>query len=118
MLEKRVKKAFTLAEVLITLGIIGIVAAMTIPIIMQSAQDLELKNQFKKAYSELSNALVAVRAELGYVPDCYVNAAAVSTTTECSTFATSYKGQLKIVKACANNGYAIVTGKQIGRAHV
>ena len=30
------KKAFTLAEVLITLGIIGIVAAMTIPNLMNN----------------------------------------------------------------------------------
>lgn len=32
-------KAFTLAEVLITLGIIGVVAALTIPALMQNIQD-------------------------------------------------------------------------------
>ena len=51
------KKGFTMAEVLITLGIIGIVAAMTLPTLM-SKYDLHVRQQqFKKAYSVLSNAL-------------------------------------------------------------
>ena len=41
--------AFTLAEVLITLGIIGVVAAMTMPVLFANYQKLVLKNQFKKA---------------------------------------------------------------------
>ena len=36
---KMVKKAFTLAEVLITLGIIGVVAAMTLPALIQKQQE-------------------------------------------------------------------------------
>lgn len=42
---------FTLAEVLITLGIIGIVAALTIPTLMHNYQKRVLKTQFKKAYA-------------------------------------------------------------------
>ncbi len=45
------KKGFTLAEVLITLEIIGIVAAMTLPALITNAQDKELHNQLLKAYS-------------------------------------------------------------------
>lgn len=48
--------AFTLAEVLITLGIIGIVAAIAIPIVQNSASDNEFKIAYKKAYSDLSQA--------------------------------------------------------------
>ena len=47
------KIAFTLAEVLITLGIIGIVAAMTMPALIANHRKTVLKTQFKKAYSEL-----------------------------------------------------------------
>ena len=36
-------KAFTLAEVLITLGIIGVVAAMTMPTLMNSTQGAQYK---------------------------------------------------------------------------
>lgn len=48
--------AFTLAEVLITLGIIGIVAALTIPSLMQKNQDQTTVSKLKKVYSTLSNA--------------------------------------------------------------
>src|SRR5574344_281999 len=48
--------AFTLAEVLIVLGIIGVVAAMTIPVLMQRAGERETVTKLKKAYSTLSNA--------------------------------------------------------------
>ena len=48
--------AFTLAEVLITLGIIGIVAEMTIPTLMNNVQDQVYKVSYKKAYSEASQA--------------------------------------------------------------
>lgn len=47
---------FTLAEVLITLGIIGIVAAMTIPTLITNNQSKKLKSQFLKSYSTISQA--------------------------------------------------------------
>ena len=50
------KCAFTLAEVLITLGIIGIVAAMTIPTLIGKYQEKQFKVAYKKVYSELSRA--------------------------------------------------------------
>lgn len=48
---------FTLAEVLITLGIIGIVAALTIPQLVQNFQDQEFRGIFKKDYALLSSAI-------------------------------------------------------------
>lgn len=54
-LDKK-KPAFTLAEVLITLGIIGIVAAMTIPTLMTHLTHKKLESQLKKTYSELNIA--------------------------------------------------------------
>ena len=50
------KAAFTLAEVLITLGIIGVVAALTLPTLIQNHQKQVYVTQLKKAYSNLSNA--------------------------------------------------------------
>lgn len=49
-------KAFTLAEVLITLGIIGTVAAMTIPTLLSNVEKDKYRNQFKNIYSELTQA--------------------------------------------------------------
>ena len=45
------KCAFTLAEVLITLGIIGIVAALTIPSLITNYKANKLRAQFLKSYS-------------------------------------------------------------------
>ena len=49
--------AFTLAEVLITLGNIGVVAAMTMPSLMNSTQGAQYKAAYKKALSALSQAV-------------------------------------------------------------
>jgi prepilin-type N-terminal cleavage/methylation domain-containing protein len=57
--------AFTLAEVLITLGIIGVVAAITIPLISQKVSHIILEKQFKKAYSEATQAVRLAKIELG-----------------------------------------------------
>lgn len=48
------KKGFTMAEVLITIGIIGLVAAITIPILIKNYQERQFKTAYKKAYSEIS----------------------------------------------------------------
>ncbi len=47
---------FTLAEVLITLGIIGVVAAMTMPSLIANYKYMVLQNQLKAAYSDLNQA--------------------------------------------------------------
>ena len=59
------KKAFTLAEVLITLGIIGIVAAMTMPTLIANHREKESVVRLKKAYSTLSNAYIGVLNDYG-----------------------------------------------------
>lgn len=52
-----IKPAFTLAEVLITLGIIGVVAAMTIPALISKYQKHVYYTQFMKAVTVLENAI-------------------------------------------------------------
>ena len=47
-------KAFTLAEVLITLGVIAIIASMTLPSLVNNIRNNVLQNQLKKTYSELN----------------------------------------------------------------
>ena len=51
------KAAFTLAEVLITLAIIGIVAAMTIPTLIAKYQKKQILVQLKNSFSVVSNAI-------------------------------------------------------------
>lgn len=54
------KKGFTLAEVLITLGIVGIVAVLTIPGVMKNYQNRMFTSQLQKVYSQISDATQAV----------------------------------------------------------
>ena len=59
------KKGFTLAEVLITLGIIGVVAALTLPGIMQSYQKKDYVDQLQRVYNEVVNGAKAYMSEKG-----------------------------------------------------
>lgn len=72
-------KGFTLAEVLITLGIIGVVAAMTLPSLISNYQKIVLETQYKKGISVFANAMQMAMArnntpgDLGSTPisQCY-----------------------------------------------
>ena len=59
------KKGFTLAEVLITLAVIGVVAALTIPVLVQKYQKKQLYSQFMKAYNTISTMMDNAVAENG-----------------------------------------------------
>ena len=50
------RAGFTLAEVLITLGVIGIVAALTMPALIANYQKKVLETRIKKFYSVLNQA--------------------------------------------------------------
>lgn len=56
-MNRLAKLAFTLAEVLIVLGIIGVVAEMTIPTLLQSSEKQVEMTSLKKFYSEFSQAM-------------------------------------------------------------
>ncbi len=61
------KFAFTLAKVLITLGIIGVVAAMTMPSLMANYQEKATVTRLKKAYSIISQAYLRAQEEYGSI---------------------------------------------------
>lgn len=61
----RKAKAFTLAEVLITLGVIGVVAAMTLPTLIHNYQKKVWVNQLKKSYSTLEQGFQKMMADEG-----------------------------------------------------
>lgn len=61
-------KGFTLAEVLITLGIIGVVAAITIPSLITKYHRREVETKLKKFYSTMNQAMRMSIAENGEFP--------------------------------------------------
>ena len=98
---------FTLAEVLITLGIIGVVAAMTMPSLMNSTQGAQYKAAYKKALSAISQAVT-----LNVALDDYNFADTVGTgTTDAQSMYTMFKNRMNIVKtATGTTGYSIFKG--------
>lgn len=60
--------AFTLAEVLITLGIIGVIASLTVPSLLQGTEEKATVTAVKKTYSTLSNAYKLAEKDEG-TPD-------------------------------------------------
>ena len=71
---------FTLAEVLITLGIIGVVAAMTIPTLIANTNGAKYRSQFKKTISTLNQAGLMGQAQYDF--DYAGTSTACSTTKE------------------------------------
>ena len=65
--------AFTLAETLIVMGIIGVVAALTIPNLNSSTNGLEQVTKIKKTYAELVQALDRATAVYGPIETWFVN---------------------------------------------
>lgn len=95
------KKGFTLAEVLITLGIIGVVAAMTIPTLMNATQNAEFKTAYKKAFSTANQAWTMAIAN-DEVPDRVSG----SDGAENVNFFNILKGEFNVVKDCNTDNNA------------
>ena len=125
------RAAFTLAEVLITLGIIGVVAALTMPALVAKYQEMVLKNQFKHAYSLVSQAIKQVEVNNGYPLQCYIWPKYVSgnacieygddgnctkwenngnsvygESADCNIFQKEFEKTVNVIKICENNALA------------
>lgn len=83
---------FTLAEVLITLGIIGVVSAITIPILMTQMQDKQLKEAAKEAYAKASQAIQLMKQDEGGSLSYYSNSS--------STFKPIFMKYFKVAQDC------------------
>lgn len=86
-------KGFTLAEVLITLGIIGVVAAMTLPALVNQTQGQELETGLKKAYSVIQAAYNQMTYDEGQI----INSTNYRETT---SFMKKFKKYFKLAKDC------------------
>lgn len=93
------KSAFTLAEVLITLVIIGVVAAITLPSVFAEYREAERSGRVKKCYSTLANAMTVAKS-LGSDMDFTV--VDQNTQNMCDWFDTFLKPSLSTTKVCYN----------------
>ena len=91
--------AFTLAEVLVTLGIIGVVSAMTVPTLMQNYQRQSYVTQLHKNYNEMSQALLRYQTDKNAIN---LSEAGFDRTTPVSGY-NFFKTYFKVVADCNDN---------------
>lgn len=90
------KKGFTLAEVLITLGIIGVVAAITLPSLTAKYETLILSTQLKKDVSMLENTFKKMMADDDVDTMEYIKLLTLSNkTTSSGLFLSNYCGYFR-----------------------
>lgn len=77
-------KGFTLAEVLVTLAIIGIVAALTIPTLINSTQENKYKSGFKKNFRNINQAAIQIKEDYGSLNHAINNNSTTMRTVFCS----------------------------------
>lgn len=90
------KNAFSLAEVLITLMIIAVISAMTVPTLLKNTGEAELVSGCIKAYATLSNAVKSMTAEYGRV-------GRGKDWVDATTFTNNITKYLNIAKKCNEN---------------
>ena len=100
LFRRHTNRAFTLAETLITLTIIGVIAAMTIPTLVSKYQKHSYVTGLKKAYSTISNVMSLAMHD-DEVLEYYSNG--------CIDFYNSWpniiKKYMKIVKTCDESNW-------------
>ena len=100
-------KAFTLAEVLITLGIIGIVAALTMPNLVANYKNKVFINQAKNSFSTLSNALIMTKVNNGL--DSYEDLFQKDRTSD--EILDIISKELKVIKTCKSGKGGCISWK-------
>lgn len=117
-------KAFTLAEVLITLGIIGVVAAMTIPTLMQKVDERETVSKLKKFYSTIQRAYSLAKIENGEFGTWFSDEDCSGQAACANKMANVFSQYFKVSKVChdnqgcfANATYKKLSGQDFDNLH-
>ena len=117
MSGQEARLGFTLAEVLVTLGIIGVVSAMTVPSLMQNHQRKTYVTQLHKFYNELSQALLQYQTDRNALN---LKEAGLNSQEALDAF---FKEYFKVINDCGNtqtpclapaSEYKNIAGRAIG----
>ena len=109
------RKGFTLAEVLITLGIIGIVTAMTLPALVAKYKLQIFKTAFKKQYAVLQDTINYLIIENNYYA-CYnvfKDGGYISTTDDCESLTNNLVDKLGLKPVDTNVNTQYITSTKL-----
>lgn len=91
------RKGFSLAEILLTITVIGIIASTTIPSLITSVQDTQFKALWKKTFNRLAAATEAIKEDNG---GTMLNVTTNNGVYGQLGFATVYSKYMKYLKMC------------------
>lgn len=95
---------FTLAEVLITLVVIGVIAAMTVPAVINSVNKKDYVTGLQKSYSTLANAIRLSQAENGEIASWDFEKETESPGYVAEKYILPYLNVVKVCGYAANQG--------------
>ncbi|HNW25161.1 MAG TPA: prepilin-type N-terminal cleavage/methylation domain-containing protein [Candidatus Gastranaerophilaceae bacterium] len=102
ILKTKKKPAFTLPEVLLTLLIIGLIAAVTIPILLGYFEQQKFLSGLKKAYTQFNQALIGTAHDFTCTGDLICTGLfKVGTTSQ--TLGTELVKHFNVLKNCETN---------------
>ncbi len=98
------KFGFTLAEVIIVIGIIGMIAEMTIPNLVQGVKKQEYATRLQKVYTTFNQALIKMAADKGCIGDLACTGIFQGTNAQTYDEITPY---FRIVKSCRDTACGV-----------
>ena len=93
---RKSNKAFTMAEILLSLTIIGVVAAITLPSLTGNINERTWNTQRKALYARMSQAMALMPALNGFGSTTYTESGSISDDTAGQAFVTELGNVLKI----------------------
>ncbi len=104
---------FTLAEALLTLGIVGLISALTIPTLISNYKNRVFLSQTQKIYNEISNAVVQYKADNRVDSLDYSFNASSASNDDLKNFLVQY---FSVVKVCGDSGEGCLADNYKNRA--
>ena len=110
MIFRRIRHAaFTLAETLIVIGIIGVIATLTLPNLNQSTNDAEYVAKVKKLYSTLDSAYGRAVVTYGS-PNTWIKSTDTTKTAQVTRYGDRISEFLKVNKNCGTGTGCFTSG--------
>jgi prepilin-type N-terminal cleavage/methylation domain-containing protein len=107
------KRAFNLSEVLITIAIIGVVAALTLPTLIQKYKNHETISKLKKFYSTLSQAQLMAISQYGPADQWLFDSSSSFSEASAIALAEKIKPHLKILNDCGTRNSCVDSSYRI-----
>lgn len=104
------KVAFTLSEVLVVLGVIGVIASLTVPSLIQNTQNTGQAVKLKKEFLAMQSAFDSIKSEnRGIIAPIFTFASDQNSNSMAT--ANTFAAKLNVIKNCGLSSGCLYTSK-------